>query len=1056
MGQVRQDTIQLTVEINGQKAGSTLKELRQTARSLGLELDHLVPGTEAFIKKAAELKAVKDKYAAVQAQTRGVANEMDNAGKRINPLTELFKKGAAAAAGFFAVENLARWGKEFASWVIKGTAALEDMEDKIRRTFGDAIDIVDDFAKINAQSLGKTETEYKSLAASIAAILIPMGFSREAAAKMSSQIVNLSGVLSEWTNGTKSAADVNGILSKALLGQTKGLVELGIAIKDTDVKSRLAAQGQDKLVGSALAQAKAQATLQLILEKSKDAQVEFAASAQDISRSEGRLLAFFNQVKENILNQYLPSIKKATSALANLFTPPAQESDLIQKRLDKFNVLIRTLQAGNAGHDGELKIIKQLKEEYPEYLKDLDLENASFDQLNTLLKSTNDQLLQKIKIQRVRETKFDLLKQQDENEEERKALAEKIELEKQNLKLTEESGRSIKNSSAQGIKNRIKSLEDQVSELVRQKFNILGEIAKADKELLKLGIDPVAEAKAKAIADTKAADDLAKLLAEQDRLAKEEQRKKDEAAAEAARQARFHKAEESIKIEEQLKLSSLDKALLSDKEYNFKKQIIDLETEIETNAAKLKYLKLAESDRLNIIRTNRNDEHKIEELNQQISLAGLTDFFNHEKELRSQFAIATIKDANKLNAQLELIELQRQQKENIAKLAHAKPSEVAELNTAILKNQKDIDKLLLKISVDDTVASLKVKELKEIEASNALGKKLRINEEEQGKERLRIHLFYERLILEEQLKLADPGSPEQTAIRTKLEENARQQAAIIFTASPPPGGVTDQADTDRRKKHLDQLKDAAISSAHEIANAEFTIASNRIEQQLQRELDAIDKVEQRKIAAAGDDVVLQKKAHAEADRDRLAAEKKAARERKKIAREEAVVQGALAIVEALPNVFAAAAAAVATAFQLSVIDSQTFAKGGFTGRKGLYKDNTGQEVAGVVHAKEWVAPRHLVEDPETGPVISYLERVRKSKGGFADGGFTTVSTTPTGFTQTVTSNAGSNELKQIRDLLQSIDQKVGSWPRTLKAFVSLTELEAKQKEIGYIRDQASV
>ena len=74
---------------------------------------------------------------------------------------------------------------------------------------------------------------------------------------------------------------------------------------------------------------------------------------------------------------------------------------------------------------------------------------------------------------------------------------------------------------------------------------------------------------------------------------------------------------------------------------------------------------------------------------------------------------------------------------------------------------------------------------------------------------------------------------------------------------------------------------------------------------------------------------------------------------------------------------AAATAVAAGMIQVATIKKQqeaaeaSYRLGGFT------KSGAPDEVAGIVHAGEWVAPRELVTNPQTAPVISALEQVRR-------------------------------------------------------------------------------
>lgn len=71
-------------------------------------------------------------------------------------------------------------------------------------------------------------------------------------------------------------------------------------------------------------------------------------------------------------------------------------------------------------------------------------------------------------------------------------------------------------------------------------------------------------------------------------------------------------------------------------------------------------------------------------------------------------------------------------------------------------------------------------------------------------------------------------------------------------------------------------------------------------------------------------------------------------------------------------------------------ERQSFAGGGFTGDGFGSPDESGHRPAGLVHAKEWVAPRWMTEHPRHGAMIKYLESVRTGRSkGYAEGGHVT-------------------------------------------------------------------
>lgn len=198
------------------------------------------------------------------------------------------------------------------------------------------------------------------------------------------------------------------------------------------------------------------------------------------------------------------------------------------------------------------------------------------------------------------------------------------------------------------------------------------------------------------------------------------------------------------------------------------------------------------------------------------------------------------------------------------------------------------------------------------------------------------------------------------------------------------------------KKKREELKDSIIRAGEQLADAVFQIQANRIDNEENKALEALDKEYEQKIQAAQGNAAAVTQLEKEQAQKREQIEKEAAEKRKSIAKTEAVIQGAVAVVEALPNLVLAALATVTTLAQIAIIDSQQFSEGGFTGPGSNYRDSTGQRVAGsymkgptriVYHENEYFAPTdQLNRYPE---LFQWLDRDRSTKGrSFAGGGFT--------------------------------------------------------------------
>lgn len=210
--------------------------------------------------------------------------------------------------GAFAVGKVVDFGKE-----MFGLGQELDVYNKKADTvFEGGSELVKAWADQNNEAMGLSKEKLTGLAAGFGDLLKPMGFSAEQAGKMSTEVVGLSGALSAWSGGQTSAAEVSDILAKAMLGETDGLKQLGISISQDEVNTRLARDGKEKLTGAELAQAKAIATQQLIMEKSTDAQKAWADGSMDSIKNSNTLSATFEQLKATLAEKLMPIFQTVT------------------------------------------------------------------------------------------------------------------------------------------------------------------------------------------------------------------------------------------------------------------------------------------------------------------------------------------------------------------------------------------------------------------------------------------------------------------------------------------------------------------------------------------------------------------------------------------------------------------------------------------------------------------------------------------------------------------------------------------------------------------------
>ena len=286
---------QVSIFINGRQVANDIKSISSEKRKLVRELNRMTIGSDEYNKKAAEIRKLSGIIGKHRQDIKGVESVWQKAGGAIG-------KFAGVAGVAFTVDAIVDFGKE----AFNLGNEMELLGQKAQTVFGDQLPVVQESAEGLAHAMGLTRGQFVDAAAAAGDLLVPMGFTREAAAALSTDVVSLSGALSEWSGGQRSSAEVSDILTKALLGERDSMKQLGVAISEADVTQRLSEKNMKNLTGEALQQAKAIATLELIYEKTEDAQAAFNDGAGSNLRTQAQLTAQFNEVRESIATALIP------------------------------------------------------------------------------------------------------------------------------------------------------------------------------------------------------------------------------------------------------------------------------------------------------------------------------------------------------------------------------------------------------------------------------------------------------------------------------------------------------------------------------------------------------------------------------------------------------------------------------------------------------------------------------------------------------------------------------------------------------------------------------
>lgn len=223
--------------------------------------------------------------------------------------------------------------KETASNIYGAATQLEATEAKFNTVF-DGMTVmsqgfIDDFQKLTPVS----ESSARAMASGIQDLLIPMGFARDEATKMTGETFNLIGALTNFNSATHSAEDVSSAFQSALTGEYQSLKALGIQVDSTTVKEKAVAMGLSRTTNEVTNQAEAIALMELAYEQSGDALNAYNQDSLDTISRMGILkqgfIDTFAEAGQSLLPKindtlikfqgYLPTIEAGIYAFASAF-----------------------------------------------------------------------------------------------------------------------------------------------------------------------------------------------------------------------------------------------------------------------------------------------------------------------------------------------------------------------------------------------------------------------------------------------------------------------------------------------------------------------------------------------------------------------------------------------------------------------------------------------------------------------------------------------------------------------------------------------------------------
>lgn len=201
------------------------------------------------------------------------------------------------------------------SKTVQAASNLEEQNSKLNTVFSDMKDSAQSAADALVDGYGLSTIEARKLLAATGDLLTGLGVSEKASLSMSVQVQELAADLASFNDLEGGATQASQALTSGLLGEREAMKSLGIVIDEAMIKQRLAAEGRANLTGMALRQAKAEVTLALALEQSKNALGDVARTSNSFANQQRQLMANLQSLAAVLGQILLPVINSVITAV---------------------------------------------------------------------------------------------------------------------------------------------------------------------------------------------------------------------------------------------------------------------------------------------------------------------------------------------------------------------------------------------------------------------------------------------------------------------------------------------------------------------------------------------------------------------------------------------------------------------------------------------------------------------------------------------------------------------------------------------------------------------
>lgn len=284
---------------------------------------------ETVNKATARLKSFEKQLKDVKTRLDIVSESFEASGQKLNQMGNTLTTGLTvplAAAGAASV---------------KYASDTEESLNKVDVAFGESAKEINDWSKSTLTSIGLARGTSLDMAALFGDMATSMGFSKDAAADMSMELVNLSGDLSSFKN--VNINEVATALKSIFTGETESLKNLGVVMTEVNLEAFAMAQGFQKAYSEMDQTEKVALRYQYVMEMTKNAQGDFARTFDSTANQTRVLQESLKEAAATLGQDLLPIVTPVIQKLASLVQKFSELDEGTRKNIVQIALFLATL-----------------------------------------------------------------------------------------------------------------------------------------------------------------------------------------------------------------------------------------------------------------------------------------------------------------------------------------------------------------------------------------------------------------------------------------------------------------------------------------------------------------------------------------------------------------------------------------------------------------------------------------------------------------------------------------------------------------------------------------